>query len=96
MPTTLRCTSAIKADKVFTTPELLEQILLYLLPRELLELMPVNKAAARTVHGSPKLQDLLSLRPLPQGSLYSVFGCHFHHNSDCGVYCFDGVRVNCQ
>lgn len=75
IPITLRPTdaSSIKATQVLATPELFEQILLYLAPREVLRAVQINKAAHQIFNDSPKLQDRLGLRVSPNGFLASVF-----------------------
>lgn len=75
IPINLRPTTAssIKATQVLATPELLEQILLYISPREVLRAVQINKAAHQIFNDSPKLRDKLSLRVSPTGFLDSIF-----------------------
>lgn len=55
--------SAVQAQKVFDTPELLELILSFLAPRDLLSAQQVGIVWAAAVLGSRKLQSILYLRP---------------------------------
>ena len=63
IPTTAQPTasSAVKAQDVFDTPELLEEILLYLDTKEKLSAMEVQRVWRNTILGSPGLKHALGL-----------------------------------
>lgn len=79
-PTSMRPTrsSHLKAEQVFATPELLEQILLYIPPRELLDTVRINRATMQIFNGSPKLLDKLHLRVQKNGYLSSTITSDFY------------------
>ena len=64
-PTRLRTTidSHLNAEQVLSTPELLEEILLYLSPLDLLNAIGICRATMKIFLASPKLLDQLHLRP---------------------------------
>lgn len=78
-PTIMRSTptSHVKAQKVFATAELLEEILLYLTPRELLDAVRVNHATLQIFKDSPKLLDMLHMRPHKDGFLGTSLASNF-------------------
>lgn len=55
--------STLKAEEVFGTPELVENILQFLAPREMLVAQRTSRTMNATILTSPKLQRLLYLRP---------------------------------
>ncbi|CAK1364097.1 hypothetical protein CB0940_03948 [Cercospora beticola] len=80
VPITQRATTrtAIVAEKVFDTPELLEEILTYLKLNEVVTAMRVKKAWCNTVKGSVKLKRWLGLTTPVGGFFHCAFlkpGC---------------------
>lgn len=69
--------SHVKAEKVFSTAELLEGILLYLSPRQLLDAIRVNHATLQIFEDSPKLHDMLQMRPHKDGFLGNTIASDF-------------------
>ncbi|KAF2770428.1 hypothetical protein EJ03DRAFT_335607 [Teratosphaeria nubilosa] len=74
-------TSSSKAHRVFGLPELCEQILVHLSPKELLSDMLVNRAFARTISTSPSLLAILTLRPDRSSSWRSNFRCDYGYEN---------------
>lgn len=89
MPTAL---SALKAQKVFSTPELLESILVYLKPTDLLRAIQVNRNINAIFKASPTLRDVLNLRVRPDGFFSTVF-CTDIWGCTCG-FADISVRIN--
>lgn len=65
------------ATKVFGTLELLEAVLLHLPTAQVLQAMQINKASRDIVLDSPKMLDVLQLRPLKGGYFSSNIESHF-------------------
>ena len=61
------------AQKVFDVPELLENILAYLHPRELLQISSINRQFKDAVQSSTRLQRQLSMLPQSSPNAYSPF-----------------------
>ena len=75
IPVSMRPTtaSASKAQRVFNTVELLEAILINLHPYDLLSALQVNGATSKMIETTPKLHDVLHLRPSKDGFLNTIF-----------------------
>lgn len=78
-PASMRPTaqSHIIADKVLSTPELVEAILLYLSPRELLNAIQFNSNVLRIFLASGKLLDQLQLRSHKDGFFSNIISDRF-------------------
>jgi hypothetical protein len=61
--------AATAASDVFELPELLENVLSFIPPLEILHVMLVSRRWKDTVVGSPSLRKLLGLRPLSTAKL---------------------------
>ena len=83
IPVTRRPTpsSAIKAEQVFSTPELLEGIVTELDVHDLLSALQVNRTTAAMASTSPRLKDMLHLCPTKSGHLQTNFGGPDNANS---------------
>ncbi|KAK3722198.1 hypothetical protein LTR37_002631 [Vermiconidia calcicola] len=75
IPITMRPTpsSAVKAQQVFDTAELLEAVMTNLHAVDVLSAVQVSRTMSKMVSASPKLQDVLQLRPSKDGHLASIF-----------------------
>ncbi|KAF7196559.1 hypothetical protein HII31_01929 [Pseudocercospora fuligena] len=70
--------SVAKAQEVFATPELLEEILRFATPPDMLSAMQVQRCWYDTVLGSIMIKRLLGLEPFEKGLFYSPFSKRFH------------------
>ncbi|KAK4611669.1 DNA-directed RNA polymerase II subunit RPB1 [Fulvia fulva] len=70
--------SAAKAQQVFDTPELLEDIISYLNTPGKLKVMGVQRTWRNTILGSTRLQKAIGLLPYDDGIYYSPFSKRFY------------------
>lgn len=78
VPPAMRPADGMAAQKLFDTPELLEEVLTYLQPREVLQVMRVQRPWYETVMGSIKLKRYLGLELPCNPFYYSAFSHRFH------------------
>ncbi|KAK3658953.1 hypothetical protein LTR56_001390 [Elasticomyces elasticus] len=91
--------SAIVAQRVFTIPELCENILNYLPANlDLYRAMRTNQAMAAAVRGSPSIQKALGFAPADKGHWYTPFEYQqfggYGWNHDHGFTCDRNVWLN--
>jgi hypothetical protein len=84
--------SAAKALKVFTIPELLEQILLGCDVRDLYAVQQVNHVFAKGILSSNKIQRSLGLCPMTEGPAFSPLSNSFFASRGCLVLLDDYHR----
>ncbi|PIA93449.1 hypothetical protein CB0940_03924 [Cercospora beticola] len=79
VPILLRPNSGVAASKVFSTTELLEEVLTYLPTRQKLECMQVQRCWYHSINGSVKLKRSLGLEPMDNEFYHSAFGHRIHY-----------------
>lgn len=88
--------SAIKAQKVFDVAELLEKILLNCDYHDFLNAMGVNRTFREAFRRSPRLQQIMGLRPVTDGSPFSPVATPFFLSRGCIVRLEDHHRYGHQ
>ncbi|KAF7196589.1 hypothetical protein HII31_01959 [Pseudocercospora fuligena] len=90
--------SAAKAQEVFSTPELMEEILTYLPTDEKLSAMEVQRYWRDTVNGSVKLKRLLGLLPMEKNPthFYSAFSSRYHDTDKFPSGHFEEIYPYCR
>lgn len=84
--------SAIKANKVFDVAELLEKILLNCDYHDFVNAMGVNRSFREAFRRSPRLQQIMGLRPVTDGSPFSPVATPFFMSRGCIVKLEDHHR----